>query len=384
MRLIQRVLFSISLLLLLLTISLGVYTQGTLSTAPDTNFIYSTFSDNTHGFYMKGMTYTGDTKVSPVSISSDNSVSFSFVLGEEVLFSYAGVAIYLENTTFFDISSYDAIKIDLGDSTPTSFGIDISSFVEGVSEQNKDFSYRFAKADVSRKKSQMSVIVPLSELVTPDWWFEQRDFKPSDLPDRPDWRYTTTINIQSADYFKKGKEYTFVIEQVSFVRSKKPFVFALITWIVSLMFLIVIRTFRVKSEEKMQEIHYTPLEISDSCSEQFTRIINFIGEHYSEESFSIENICEFTGLSQRKVATLFKEQTGDSFKRYLNTIRLEEAKRLLLSTDKRITEIAYVLGYNYPSHFNKLFQERFGKTPSQMRESLIEDLVFVRFISFLG
>ena len=56
------------------------------------------------------------------------------------------------------------------------------------------------------------------------------------------------------------------------------------------------------------------------------------------------------------------------FRAYLNALRMEEAKRLLKTTDEPITQIAYSCGYNSQTTFNRVFRERFDKTPREMRD----------------
>jgi AraC-like DNA-binding protein len=46
---------------------------------------------------------------------------------------------------------------------------------------------------------------------------------------------------------------------------------------------------------------------------------------------------------------------------------IEEAKRILLGTNKSISEIAYELGFEYPQYFSKLFKQKTGNTPQEFR-----------------
>ncbi|WP_345210443.1 helix-turn-helix domain-containing protein [Mucilaginibacter gynuensis] len=46
---------------------------------------------------------------------------------------------------------------------------------------------------------------------------------------------------------------------------------------------------------------------------------------------------------------------------------IEEAKNLLLGTDRSVGEIAYALGFEYPQYFNKLFKQKTGRTPVEFR-----------------
>ena len=60
-------------------------------------------------------------------------------------------------------------------------------------------------------------------------------------------------------------------------------------------------------------------------------------------------------------------QIGEHVKTYINNIRIEEAQRLLANTKLNISEIAYTVGFNSPSTFNKVFKKTTGMTPSETK-----------------
>ena len=74
-----------------------------------------------------------------------------------------------------------------------------------------------------------------------------------------------------------------------------------------------------------------------------------------------------SGYSRSHLTRLFRERYATSPKRYVNSLRLERSRELLLSTDLSVSEIAETVGFLSESHFSKVFSERFGVTPAQMR-----------------
>lgn len=64
----------------------------------------------------------------------------------------------------------------------------------------------------------------------------------------------------------------------------------------------------------------------------------------------------------------FKKSFNQTFTEYVDTIRLEKAKILLLSTDKSLEQISYITGFSHPSRFFRIFKLHFGITPSQFRK----------------
>jgi YesN/AraC family two-component response regulator len=75
-----------------------------------------------------------------------------------------------------------------------------------------------------------------------------------------------------------------------------------------------------------------------------------------------------TGLSESRISRLLKSAYNGSFKQVVNSIRLNEARRLLLETDLKIYDIAFKTGYNNNTYFCKLFKKQFGSSPRELRE----------------
>jgi len=64
---------------------------------------------------------------------------------------------------------------------------------------------------------------------------------------------------------------------------------------------------------------------------------------------------------------LFKRTTGLTFTEYLNRVRLEKAKTLLLDPNRRISEVAYEVGFQSLTHFNRVFRKFEGRSPTDYR-----------------
>ena len=73
------------------------------------------------------------------------------------------------------------------------------------------------------------------------------------------------------------------------------------------------------------------------------------------------------GVTSPYLSMLFKHVTGLTFRDYLNKVRVEDAKRLLISTDYQIMEIAVACGFNDQSYFTKVFKKYTGLSPRNFR-----------------
>ena len=95
--------------------------------------------------------------------------------------------------------------------------------------------------------------------------------------------------------------------------------------------------------------------------------IEYIDIEYRNE-ISLESISEKIGVSSQYLSRIFSSEVGCTYKEYLNNKRLEDAKELLVGTDKTISDIAYEVGYNDPNYFMKLFKKSIGITPKSYKK----------------
>ena len=84
-------------------------------------------------------------------------------------------------------------------------------------------------------------------------------------------------------------------------------------------------------------------------------------------------LAEQFHLNPQYISQLFKSEIGVNFLAYLTNIRMEKAKKLLLSTSLSITEIAQQCGYGDYRVFTKVFKKTEGSTPSQYQRDFLED-----------
>ncbi len=110
--------------------------------------------------------------------------------------------------------------------------------------------------------------------------------------------------------------------------------------------------------------HLDPIDddITDEIRLKFSDIFRYISQHYAEGLSAVDLSKQF-GLRQSAFSAYFKRLTGKSFNEYLTYIRICKAKRLLINTEKNISEIAYDIGFSNTSYFINRFQKQMGITP---------------------
>ena len=83
-------------------------------------------------------------------------------------------------------------------------------------------------------------------------------------------------------------------------------------------------------------------------------IIDYISENYTQE-FTINKLTEKFGITDTKLNKILMSYSGKRFIDFLNSLRIDKACELLLTTDKSIIDISFELGYNTVKTFNNNF-----------------------------
>ena len=98
------------------------------------------------------------------------------------------------------------------------------------------------------------------------------------------------------------------------------------------------------------------------------RALDYIAANFTEP-VSLEEIADAAGLSTFRIAHLLKEATGKTALQNIHYLRIQEARRLLETSDMSCTDIAYETGFGDQSYFIKQFRKWMGITPAKYRKS---------------
>ena len=97
----------------------------------------------------------------------------------------------------------------------------------------------------------------------------------------------------------------------------------------------------------------------------------FIEEHSNEE-LSLKRVAHAVNISGNYLSEKFKEVTGVNFVEYVARVRFEKACDLLENADRRISEIAFAVGFQSLSQFNRIFKKLSGKSPTAYRRMQVK------------
>lgn len=118
---------------------------------------------------------------------------------------------------------------------------------------------------------------------------------------------------------------------------------------------------------RLRLVHKSQKIDEDRESESVKPALDYIKENYAED-MSVSKLAMMCGYSDTYFMKLFKKTTGITCVDYLNGIRLGQAANHLLATASSIIDIAFAVGYNNVSYFNRQFKAVYNMTPKEYRK----------------
>ena len=98
-------------------------------------------------------------------------------------------------------------------------------------------------------------------------------------------------------------------------------------------------------------------------------VIEYLNEHYTDPNLCVANVAEKFSLSEKYIFKIVKEDTGLPFGKYVETIRMQKAEKLLRDTEISAAEISAMIGFQSITTFYKAFKRIYGVAPVAWRES---------------
>lgn len=108
---------------------------------------------------------------------------------------------------------------------------------------------------------------------------------------------------------------------------------------------------------------------SETADNVFDEVLYYIRQNYASQ-LSLENLSEIFGYSSSYLGKLFLQKCSCSFKVYLDQVRIEKAKELLVRTNLKIYEISAKVGYKYVDVFHQKFRKYQQMSPAEYRKQM--------------
>ena len=349
----SKYLFVLAGFLLLLSVILFWKQSETLSFVPrKAPLLVSPFNDKGIG---------GQSETSLLEASA-NKIEFSYTLKEGYEYPYAGISIEDSNSTLFDLKKFEVLKISLvakkGEKIPISF----NAVHPDYTQANNPASLVPFEFEIVIKEGQQNYEIPLENFEVPQWWNKQHKVD-SIIVFKSLMNQIQTVNIENCSVTPLNQKDQIKIFRLVAENDKSLTILFFWLGILTLTSALVVQKLNKRNH---LEIIYTPTSAKNKNEAQ-QDLLGFIGQHYAEEGLSIASLKDNLGLTEHAITAYIKQESGMTFKQYLNSLRLTESKRLLQETKLSISEIAYQVGYSNVSHFNRVFKSSEGTAPSAFR-----------------
>ena len=301
-------------------------------------------------------------------VISDNCITVKYDLIKGFISPYIGLGIGRKDKQTFDISSYNQLQIEVeGNGMKSlSFSLFTQSTKQKYPATNNQIIYteKFGISTVRKR-----YFVAFENLNIPDWWFSLNDIS-LNKKISPPLGTVQSCNIGTEYDPQLGVLRTLNIHSIRFSRNNSQLIFTLTTIeFVVLLLLFCIHLFRtyIRKKSNAVVISYKAVDVENE-NKQLTVFIDFINNHFYECELSLEQVSTETGINHRRIATYIQQNFDCNFKTYVNQLRINESKRLLNETDLNMGDIAFKVGFNTQSHFNRVFKSIVGQSPSEFRE----------------
>lgn len=318
---------------------------------------------------------------------SSPDLDYDYLLTEQVPNPHATLVIsftdWRKAERFADLSRYSTAMLKVRCAPHNLLSFHLHSFDSKATEPGNFYSYRVAKAFFSCKEEWSNVEIDLRYLYVPEWWLNRFKIEVSDQDYRLDKVAAFSIvgsfegpinapaNVKISELVLHGYDWRYA------------WIFAGLAVLVWSCF--IFRLFREYTQsliadvkDKLQKdrplMAYQQLSIEPREGGEKTLLLGFIATQYADPDLSLEKTIEKLGINRTKINEILKKELGFTFTAYLNKLRLTEAARLLSENENaNVAEIAYSVGYNNTTYFNKLFKKEYGCTPKVFKKYMGTD-----------
>lgn len=298
----------------------------------------------------------GGSSISKVIEHSNSSIRYLSHLKSDYKYPFSGYSLSFEDTKLnFKYRNRLSYKISSSQGTPLRLNIGI------VLKDKDNFIYQ---SDIQTGKEIKSRSIPLKFFTPADWWYAAYNLTEEDFPP-PSLSSIVLFSIVNSSETPIDIEEIVTVEEIKAYLSPAPFIFLTIILTLALGFL----EYKNLKSNRANKLKYKEIKVNGESINEKELILSYIGENYNDSEINVETISKDTCVPKYKISQTIKDDFSLTVPGYINSIRVEEVKRLLTETDEPILDISISVGYNSVSHFNRIFKKLVGITPLNYRKS---------------
>lgn len=309
------------------------------------------------------------------------SLDYTFTISEGAPYSYASVDMsFLADEAapvFANLSKYSRLRFSAKCSPKNVLSFTAHTFDKRFTDPNNPATYRIPMTFFACDDQWTQIDIDLRHLEIPQWWLNlhglplsDRSYDLSQVSG-----FSFGISVQSPrDVASAAK-----IVELELVGRDWKFAYiyaccALTLWLAYAFWFFKKHTqvLIADLEEKIQKdrplIAYQQLSVEPHKDKEKSAVLRYMATEYANPDISLEAAISTIGVNRAKMNGILKDEIGLTFSAYLNKLRLTEAARLLAEkSEANVAEIAFSVGYNNVSYFNKLFKNEYGCSPKTFK-----------------
>ncbi len=297
---------------------------------------------------------------------SDSIIDLEFELKEGFSSPYVGISITNNSDSVFNLTPYNRLHLEISGEQLRTIGF--SAYTRNA--------YRNTKAEIKEvcfyenvdiEPERKLYIIDLDKLKVPEWWYGTNNI-PVDEKIEPDLQYVYRINIGSAYGSASNIKRSLRIYSISFKRDNANLMLLLISAEFILLFLLGAAHYIRAYKTRPVTITYKAVDIENE-NRQVNSFLHYINNNFHDSRLTLGQVSGQTGINQRRIAASIQQTFGCNFKTYVNRLRINESKRLLMESELHMGEIAFKVGFSNQTHFNRVFKSFEGISPSEFQEN---------------
>ncbi|MGM8225239.1 helix-turn-helix domain-containing protein [Cellvibrio sp. ARAG 10.3] len=313
--------------------------------------------------------------------SEVGTIDYEFFLDPKGTFPYTHYSFYFIDSAqpykLVDLTRYSHVSFRILCDPKNVLLFVLFSYDDRVTDPIRPVTRRVSSTAFSCDNQWTTLTIGFDELDTPHWWLDRYGYEFSDTGYRLDKTMgiafvnslqspvNTRSHVRLTDVKLEGRA-----EQYLYLAA----LLCVLIWVLFFFWLfrqyITMLTAGLKEKIRLDQplIAYKKLSIEPQKDKEKSAVLRLIATEYANPDLSLESVTLALGLNRTKVNEILKEELGMTFTAYLNKLRLTEAARLLSEKEEaNVSEIAYLVGYNNASYFNKLFKIEYGCTPKTFK-----------------
>lgn len=292
-------------------------------------------------------------------IRDSSSFSFIYTKSKREGHAFTGAWFPLEELNI-DFSSYDIINVGIATRKARRIPLNLSV-------QNNITTHQYVHQFIEIEPEKSSYDLRFDEFYTPSEWYEANNVTQSQIPEQ-DFAKVEAMSFESCRLLEREIRDEFTIDSIMLKKD--------LTWFYILVFIgaglaivgcwfFIIRPFDKEEEVvhvPIKEVEYTPETLEE-------KVQAFLAKNYSNPDLTLEDLKSELGKGKAEISNSIKNSTKLTFPRYLNYLRIEEAKRILKQGDfKTISEVGFLVGFNSSSNFIRVFKAQEDVSPKKFVE----------------